>query len=103
MEHDVMHDLPLDQAKQLARRALQSYAERFGKYSPTLQWRTDTEADIKFEVTGAALSGALTVQADRFHMQLDVPLLLRPFSGLAIKVIEREVRGWIDKAKTDHL
>jgi hypothetical protein len=36
-------------------------------------------------------------------MDLDVPLLLRPFKSTALGVIEEEIRKWIDKAKNGQI
>ena len=99
MEHDIRHDLPVDQAQRVARLALESYATRFAKYEPAVQWSTDNQASVAFTVKGMRLSGGLKIERDRFRLDLDVPMLLRPFKGRAFAVIEREVQGWIAKAK----
>ena len=39
----------------------------------------------------------------RTELELDVPLLLRPFRAKAIEVLEQEVRAWIEKAKRGEL
>jgi hypothetical protein len=36
-------------------------------------------------------------------MELEIPLLLRPFQGAAVKVIEQEVCSWIEKANAGEI
>ena len=99
MEHDIRHDLDAAQAQRVAKQALQSYAERFAKYQPEVQWRSDSQAEVAFIVKGMRLAGGLKIEPDRFRLSLDVPFVLRPFKGRAFAVIAREVQGWLAKAK----
>ena len=46
-----------------------------------------------------SLKGKVAVTAGSIDMDLDVPFLLKPFQGTAIKVIGDEIQGWIEKAK----
>lgn len=101
MEHDIRHNLGEAQAQRVAKQAVQSYAERFAKYNPEVQWRGDSQADVAFTVKGMRLSGGLKVESDRIRLSLDVPFVLRPFKGRAFAVIEREVQGWLAKAKSE--
>jgi hypothetical protein len=101
VEHDIQHDLEPAQAQRVAKQALQSYSERFSKYSPEVQWRSDSQADIAFTIRGMRLAGGLKIEPGRFRLSLDVPFVLRPFKGRAFGVIEREVQTWIAKAKAE--
>jgi hypothetical protein len=100
VEHEIRHDLETAQAQRVARRALDSYSQRFAAYSPEVQWANDSEASVAFTVKGMRLAGGLKVEPDRFRLNLEVPFLLRPFKGRAFGVIEREVQNWVAKAKT---
>jgi hypothetical protein len=100
LEHEIRHDLPPAQAQRIAKQAMQSYAERFAKYSPEVQWRGESQAEVAFTVKGMRLSGGLVIEADRFRLSLDVPFVLRPFKGRAFAMIEREVQEWLAKAKS---
>ena len=100
MEHEIRHDLEQAQAQRVAKQAVDSYAERFAKYHPEVQWRSESQADVTFTVKGMRLAGGLKVESDRIRLSLDVPFVLRPFKSRAFAVIEREVRGWIDRAKS---
>lgn len=97
MEHDISHELTTREAQALAHRAIDAYAQRFAKYSPTVAWHTESEAEITFSAKGIKLHGGLTVKPDRFVVRLEVPLLLRPLQGRALRIIDDEVRGWLQR------
>ena len=99
MKHLVQHDLGQERAKKVAEAAIQSYEEKFAKYSPKASWVTPSRAAISFSVKGMTLSGFLDVQPSSIEMDLDVPFFLKPFKGQALGVIEGEIREWIARAK----
>ena len=99
MKHTVAHDIGREQAKRVAEAAWNSYSARFASYSPTCQWENDSRANIGFNVKGVKLNGSLEVNEKDIALDLDVPFLLRPFKGQALKVIEEEIRAWIAKSK----
>ncbi len=100
MKHVVHHDLGQERAKQAAEAALGTYAKKFEKYSPKVNWTTSSKAQISFNVKGFTLSGDLEVLDRSIEMDLDVPFVLRPFKGQALNVIENEIKDWIAKAKS---
>jgi hypothetical protein len=99
MKHTVVHDLGREQAKRVAEAAWKSYSDRFANYSPSVEWLGDYAAKIGFNVKGVALKGSIDVNEKDIALDLDVPFLLRPFKGQALRVIEEEIRRWIDKSK----
>lgn len=103
MKHSVRHDLGLEQAKKVTHSALDSYAEKFAKYHPTVNWQSDTSATIGFTVKGVSLDGSIEVGASSIDLDLDVPFLLKPFRGKAVSVIEDEIQEWIAKARAGQL
>lgn len=103
MKHVVPHDLGQEGAKKAAEAALGTYAQKFSKYSPKINWATPSKANISFQVKGFTLSGAVEVLDRSIEMDLDVPFVLRPFKGQALGVIEGEIKEWIQKAKTGAL
>lgn len=103
MKHSVAHALTHDLAKKVAKKALESYQERFAEYEPRLLWQGDSNAEVSFAVKGMNLKGSFEVLADRIDIDMDVPMLLRPFRQKAIDVVEREINKWIDKAKRGEL
>lgn len=102
MKHSVSHDLGKDLAKKTAVAAFQAYEERFAKYNPTATW-TDDHADISFSARGMAVKGSIEVRPSSIDIDVDVPLLLRPFKRIAEEVVEREIRKWVEKAKRGEL
>ncbi len=103
MKHIVAHDLGRAQAKRVAEAAWGSYSSRFSNYSPTCDWESDNKANIGFNVKGVSLKGMIEVNESDIALDLDVPFLLRPFKGQALKVIEEEIRKWIGKSKTGEI
>ncbi|NVB42636.1 polyhydroxyalkanoic acid system family protein [Pseudenhygromyxa sp. WMMC2535] len=101
--HDIPHDLDIDLAKLAARKAAEAYGERFAEYDYKATWVSDTRVELGFTVMGKRLEGAMTVMPRKLALELDVPLLFRPFQGKAIEIIEREARGWLDRAKRGEL
>jgi len=103
MKHAVTHDLDHETARRVTEHAFSSYKDRFTEYKPTMQWVSDRRADVGFTVKGMSLKGAFELSPGEIGLELDVPLLLRPFKGVAIKVIEDEIRKWVGKAKAGEL
>ncbi|HEX2675771.1 MAG TPA: polyhydroxyalkanoic acid system family protein [Polyangiales bacterium] len=100
MEHEIPHALTLPEARNVVRSALASYTERLSKYHPEVKWTGEDRVAVGFNVKGMHLNGTLDIEPDKFRLQLAVPLLLRPFTAQATKVIDREAAGWITKART---
>ena len=103
MKHSIEHDLDPATAKQVADRAFAEYRSRYPDYEPSLRWSSDRRADVSFNAKGIRMNGSMEIAERAIVMDLDVPLLLRPFRGKALEVIEREVRVWIAKAKAGQL
>ena len=100
MMHVIPHDLDLPTAKRVAELAFQGYERRFPQYRPTLRWVNERQADVGFNVKGIQLDGTMRIEDEAIELDLDVPLLFRPFRRIALEVIDREVRGWLDKARS---
>jgi len=96
--HEVAHGLSRDAARRAARNALEAYAERFAAYSPSATWLDEDHAEVAFSARGLTLRGRLEVGDGRIRLELEVPLLLRPFRERALAVVDREIRGWIERA-----
>jgi Putative polyhydroxyalkanoic acid system protein (PHA_gran_rgn) len=103
MKHSVPHDLGRAKAKRVAEAAWGSYSSRFSSYNPTCDWQNEYSANIGFKVKGIALKGAIDVGEQEIALDLDVPFLLRPFKGQALKVIEEEIQRWIGKSRAGEL
>ena len=101
--HDIPHDLEPELAKKAATKAAESYRQRLEKYEVKTDWVSDDRLELSFAVKGKRLHGAMTVRAKDLRLELDVPLLFRPFSKMAMGVIEKEAKEWIDKARAGEL
>lgn len=99
MKHAVEHDLDAPTCRKVTRLALDAYAARYQKYNPQVRWNGEDAAVVAFTVKGMHLEGRIELRSGRVEMDLDVPLLLRPFKSEALRVIDREIRSWIDKQK----
>ncbi len=103
MDHRVSHDLDLETARRVADKAWASYAERFEKYSPTIDWATERLANIGFSAGGFSLGGSIELLDGAIELTMDVPFIMRPFKKRAIEIIEREMKKWIGVAKAGDL
>lgn len=103
MKHSVPHDLSLDLAKKAADAALQSYKARFAEYDPQICWVSERLAEVSFRAKGLSMKGSFEIRDTAIDMDMEVPLLLRPFRSKALEVIEEQIRKWIDKARKGEL
>lgn len=103
MKHSVPHDLPLDLAKKATDAALQAYRARFPDYDPQVTWTSDKTAEVTFKALGKTMTGTFEILDRAIDMDLEVPLLMRPFKSKAIEVVEEKIRDWIDRAKRGEL
>jgi hypothetical protein len=101
--HDIPHDLDLPLAKLAAQKAADAYKDRFSDYDYKATWASDSRLDLGFTVLGRRLEGTMTVKPKKLELELDVPLMFRPFRGKALEIIEKEARMWLQKAKSGEL
>ena len=103
MKHVIKHTLTPELARKVTRKAFDAYAERFKEYNPEVDWKTEDRAEISFRAKGIRLQGTLELKPSAVELELEVPMLLRPFRGRAIGIIDEEIRGWIGKAEAGEL
>lgn len=103
MKHSVPHDLSLELAKKAADAALQAYKARFSEYDPQITWVNDRLAEVNFRAKGLTMKGSFEIKETAVDMDMEVPLLLRPFKNKALEVIEEQIQKWIDKARRGEL
>jgi Putative polyhydroxyalkanoic acid system protein (PHA_gran_rgn) len=103
MKHMIEHDLDPATAKKVTDRAFAEYANRYPDYKPTLTWSDDRHADLSMSAKGVSLSGVMAIEEKAISLDLDVPFLFRPFKSKAIEVIDREVKVWIEKARSGQI
>lgn len=95
VRHSVKHTLEPDALHQLIERAFAYYESRHPKYEPTLSWLEPNKAELRFNARGLKLGARLEIQPGEAIVEMDVPLLLRPFQGAARQVIDREITRWL--------
>ena len=103
MKHTVPHGLEPELARKTAERALESYAEDFRDFRPTVIWSRSDRADVSFAARGMVVEGFLEVGAQAYLLYLKVPFLLRMFEKRAVEVIENEIKTWVARAKNGDL
>jgi hypothetical protein len=99
----IPHDLEPAKARRATEKALESYGERFTKYSPTSDWVRDDRCEISFTVKGKTLRGAVELYPGQIQLELSVPLLFRPFKKRSLRVIQEQIETWIGRAQAGEL
>ncbi|MFI5306573.1 MAG: polyhydroxyalkanoic acid system family protein [Polyangiales bacterium] len=95
MKHVVQHPLTKADAKRAVEAAWASYSQRLTKYEPKLQWLDEDRARVDFTMRGRHFQGTFRIADRSLELELDVPLLLRPFVKPATLAIDREVDKWV--------
>ncbi len=104
MKHRITHDLSIDLARRATRAALDAYKSSFPQFSPGGDWTTEDRAEVWFVTPVGRIEGAITVEASAILLALDkLPWAARPFRRQAVRIIEDEVKAWIEKAKVGEL
>jgi hypothetical protein len=103
MQHAVDHQLDIPMARLAAEKAFTVYSVEYAEFKPTANWTTDTHCDVTFTVKKVTLEGTMDLVPGKVLMDLDVPLLFRPFKKLALGYVEKEIRVWLDKAARGEL
>jgi Putative polyhydroxyalkanoic acid system protein (PHA_gran_rgn) len=103
MKHRIPHGLSHDLARRVARRALETYRDRFADYEPIGEWVDEDHAMVSFKAAGRRLEGQVRVDTEAIELELEVPLLWRPFQGQAMRLIEEQVQSWLERARNGEL
>ena len=103
MKHSVPHDLSPDLAKRATEKAIQTYCEKFADYNPSVNWSSDSKANVEFKVKGIALKGEFNLVPKAIEIDMKVPFALKLFQGKAVQVVDKAIRQWIDRAKAGEL
>jgi hypothetical protein len=103
VKHKIVHGLDHATARRATRRALESYQAAYREYQPGGSWLDEDRAQVWFVVAGRRLEGKVQVSPTEVLLDLEVPLLFRPFQGVAVKIVDDEVRAWIARAKRGEL
>lgn len=100
MRHRVSHELSDEDAKQVVERAIAKYADRFTRFDVQGRWTDERTVVVGFAARGKRLEGTVRLETSAIVFEMDVPLLLRPFTGRATAKIDEHVARWVQKAKT---
>lgn len=103
MKHSVGHDLDQEMARKVARHALEGYAKQFEQFNPSVSWLGEDAAQVAFSAKGLTVKGKVDLLPKQIVIDLSVPFALKLFQGKAIKVVESEIREWVDRAKKGEL
>jgi len=104
MKHRITHDLSIDLARRATRAALNAYKASFPQFSPGDSWITEDRAEVWFVTPVGRIEGAITVDDKAVLLALDkLPWAARPFRRQAVRIIEDEVKAWIEKARNGEL
>ena len=99
MKHTIDHSLDKALSKKVIEKAMDAYKVEWAEYTPRFDWKTDDSGEFGFVVKGFKLGGTIRVREKQIDVDMDVPLIARPFQGRAMKVIDNHVRQWVEKAK----
>jgi hypothetical protein len=103
MKHVIEHGLDAATAHKVTERAFAEYRARYPAYDPTLTWTSDRAAKVGLSAKGLKLAGSVVLRDGAIDVELEVPLLLRVFQKRAMEVIDREVRAWVERARTGEI
>lgn len=103
MKQIVRHELTQVQARQAIDAAIQVYTRKFPKYQPKSSWLSDSHLRVSFHVKGMSLTANIENLANRIEMEMDVPFVFWPIKGQAMRLIEGEIRKWLDRAKAGEI
>jgi hypothetical protein len=103
MKHKIHHGLDPELAKKACDKAMEAYSARFSDYNPTFRWKDDRRGELAFSAKGVTVKGEIEVQGPDIFVELEVPFILRIFKGKAMKVIDEEVKKWVEKARNGEL
>ena len=98
MRFEVAHDLDMEDARRMARKAVDEYVSRYAHYRAAVQWRDADHATLSLHARGVSLQGTLSLRPSSLVLEVEVPLLLRPFVSKAKQIIEQHVQQWVDRA-----
>lgn len=95
VRHSIPHAIGADDARELIDRAFAHYRDRYPKYEPTLKWTEPHRGEIVVSVRGYKLKGRIELAPAAAVIEMDVPMLLRPFQSAALRTIDREATRWL--------
>jgi hypothetical protein len=99
LQHTVPHALGLTRAREVLEQAFAHYQERYPHANMQRQWHGDREAQVELKVGGFKLHPRISLGETHVAVEMDVPLLARPWVPRIKERIEREIGQWLEQAK----
>ena len=93
--HSVTHDVDLSVARRATRLAFEEYQRKLAAYSPKISWADENHVKVGFNIRGVSIHGAVELHDHQIDLEMDIPLLLRPFQKRAMTVLDGEIRAWL--------
>ena len=92
LRHTIHHGLGLEDARTLAAEAWEQYRVRFSRYDPEIEWQGSDRAVIRFSSRlGGRLACSVELGERKAILEMDIPLLARPFKEIGIAIVEKEL------------
>ncbi len=99
LHHVVAHDLGLSRARAILDEAFAHYSDKYPRAQMKRTWRSEREATVDLQVGGFRLTPRLHVSDTEVVLDIDVPLLARPFVPKIKDKLDREVRFWLARSR----
>lgn len=99
MKHKISHTLDIRTSTAVARAAMESYRQKFAKNGVTVTWQTEQKARLSFSINGMTILGECEVLPGCIELNVEVPFALKLFERMAVTIVEKEVRDWLDRAR----
>ncbi len=98
LSHTLTHGLALEEAKQLALEAWEHYRVFLARNRPELEWRGPSSAVVKWTSRfGNRYECSVELRDKIALLQMDIPLLARPFKDVGLAMVEKELATWLAK------
>jgi hypothetical protein len=98
LRHTLQHGLALEDARKLALEAWEHYRVLLARNQPELEMQGPDSAVVKWvSRLGNRYQCSVELRDQVAVLEMDIPLLARPFKDIGIAMIEKELSGWLAK------
>ncbi len=88
------HPFSVAESRRIADQAFAFYQQQYAYYQPTLEWKTDNEAQLGFMTNGIRLSARVWLEPKLIRLEVAVPWFLRVFEKKALERVREELNRW---------
>lgn len=89
------HALPPAEVRRRMRVAITRYGERFARYAPEADWKSQDLCSVRFKAKGVRIAVDVELRPGAVVVRARLPVLLAPFAGKARARIEAEAAKWL--------